>query len=90
VLCPSVAQLAWPLQNGSVRHSKCSRSFLTTKWVLLFLSEYAGSSGAPIEASRKGKGKNIPFPIEPDRQLSEAFRRRNDGSHLQHLNSDVK
>jgi hypothetical protein len=24
VLCPSVAQLPWPLQNGSLRHRKCS------------------------------------------------------------------
>jgi hypothetical protein len=48
---------------------------------LLFLSEYGGSSGVPIEVSRKGKappqesgkGQGIPFPIEPDRQLSEGI-----------------
>jgi hypothetical protein len=57
----------------------------------------AGSSGAPIEASRKGKappserGRGKVFlACEPDRVTAEAFRRRNNGSHLQHLNSDVK
>jgi hypothetical protein len=57
----------------------------------------ARSSGAPIEVSRKGKtppserGRGKVFPAcEPDRQLSEAVKRGNNGSHLEHLNSDVK
>ena len=57
-------------------------------------------SGVPIEVSRKGKaspghthevwvgleGAGIPFPIEPDRRLSEAFERRNSGFHLANAN----
>jgi hypothetical protein len=47
---------------------------------LLFLSEYAGSSGAPIEGSRKGKapplerGRGKVFPAcEPDRVTAEGI-----------------
>jgi hypothetical protein len=45
--------------------------FLRWERNLLFLSEYAGSSGVPIEVS--GKGQSVPFPIEPDRVTAEGI-----------------
>jgi hypothetical protein len=57
-----------------------------------FISErkLAGSSGAPIEVSRKGKapplerGRGKVFPAcEPDRVTAEAVKRRNNGFHFE-------
>jgi hypothetical protein len=62
-------------------NKETDRSFLSLEWNPLFLSEYAGSSGAPIEVSRKGirlrrieRGGGKAFPTcEPDRVTAEAF-----------------
>jgi hypothetical protein len=73
------------LQNGSVNSPRRSngnmcRSLLSLERNLLFLSEYAGSSGVPIEVSRKGKtpplerGRGKAFPAcEPDRVAVEGI-----------------
>jgi hypothetical protein len=73
-------------QNGSVHspgriNRNTCRSFLDFGRNLLFLSEYAGSSGVPIEVSRKGKappsergrGKVFPFLSSPIGSLRKAF-----------------
>jgi hypothetical protein len=74
-----------PFQNGLVHspgriNRNICRSFLSLERNLLFLSEYAGSSGVPIEVSRKGKapplerGRGKAFPAcEPGRVTAEGI-----------------
>jgi hypothetical protein len=45
--------------------------------------KFAGSSGAPIEVSRKGQ---VFLNCEPDRVTAEAMKRRSIGFHLEDVN----